>query len=351
MEQKGIKTLIIDAEERPLNIETIKSVQAFKPNLTCSFNRINSLPDGKFLWDYLQIPHLSILHEPVFYSTDLTSSNFSIIGCSDSDDIQTLQSNGFNRTLFFPDAIEEDLFLHPKEEKSYDIVMVGSCYDYENLRTAWRAKQPVPVNKMLDDAIDRVLSSDSTPLSQAFVEAWSASNCNPEGVDFPVLFSYLDYYVRGRDRVELIRSIKTGHIHIFGDLAEDNPVGIFGWKKYLHNQKNVTIHPSVSYADSISILRKAKIVLNSFPFFRNGSHERVLAAFANDALPFSSESKFLRGEFGSNTIEFYSSKDYSHCSDKMATLLSSDLSERIELGRSITRKAHLWSLRVDLLLG
>jgi glycosyltransferase involved in cell wall biosynthesis len=217
---------------------------------------------------------------------------------------------------------------------------------------AWRARNPEALNKVLDDAIDLVFSNDRLSLAEALVEAWNASKCDPRGVDFPVLYSYLDNFTRGKDRIELIRSITHAKVHVFGELSPDNPVGILGWKQYLKAQSNVTVHPPMLYSEIFPILKRAKIVLNSMPFFRDGTHERVFNALACGGLPVTSESIYLHEQFkDGKEMLFYKAADRGAVNAKIDDFLAHEekRKEVVDHGRAKVMKHHTWDARVEQL--
>lgn len=353
MERRGIATKIIDAREGALGSDTIISIKRFAPDLTCSFNSLLPLSEGKYLGDHFETPHISFLVDPAFYSTNLTESPYSIITCVDRFDENVFSESGFENVFFLPHAIEAELTFDGKQERPYDVVMLGSCYDYESLRASWLQQNPEHINQVLDHAIEIVFSDNTLSLADALVLAWNTSGLNPKGVDFLSLFYYLDNYTRGRDRVELIRSIKKAKVHVFGELSTDNAVGVLGWQQYLGNQSNVTIHPSVPYEESLQIMKKSKIILNSMPFFRNGTHERIFAGLACGAFPVTSESLYLREQFkDGKDLLFYHSKRLNDVNEKIEQLLSDEEGRRsgVASGRKLVMKAHTWDKRVDTLL-
>jgi len=352
LNRQNIETKVIDANEKVIDVESVKSLHEFAPDFTCSFNSMNPLRGGKFLWDFLKIPHLSFLVDPSFYATDLIESPYSIISCVDRSDCSAIRTSGFENVLFFPHAVERDLAPEKGVERDLDVVFLGSCYDYESLRMAWRARNPEALNKVLDDAIDIVFSTDRLSLAEALVEAWNISKCDPRGVDFPVLYSYLDNYTRGKDRVELIRSITNAKIHVFGELSPDNPVGILGWSQYLKAQSNVTVHPPMPYSEIFPILKRAKIVLNSMPFFRDGTHERIFNALACGGLPVTSESMYLREQFkDGQEMVFYQGSNRGAVNAKVDDFLSNEKKrqEAVMHGRDKVMKHHTWDARVEQL--
>jgi glycosyltransferase involved in cell wall biosynthesis len=353
LSRHGLDTRIIDAREGALGADTIMSIRRFSPDITCSFNALLPLSEHRYLWDYLETPHISFLVDPAFYSTNLTESRYSIISCVDRFDTDVFYESGFKNVFFWPHAVEAELSFDEAQTRPFDVVMLGSCYDYESLRASWQQQNPEHVNRILDQAIDIVFSDNRIPLAQALVSAWNASGVSPKGVDFLSLYYYLDNYTRGRDRVELIRSIKNARVHIFGELSTDNAVGVLGWPQYMGTQSNVTIHPSVPFAESLEIMKKSKIILNSMPFFRNGTHERIFAGLACGAVPITSESLYLREQFQhGRDLFYYQAKQRQEVNETVNNLLA-DESKRQAIarsGRKIVMDAHTWDVRVVQLL-
>jgi spore maturation protein CgeB len=353
MERKGIDTQIIDLQEQVLGGYIMAVIKQYSPDLTISFNTLLPSAEEKFLWDLLKIPHLAILVDPVIYSIQLIKSPFSILSSVDRSDVASVRAYPFENIFFLPHAIEPELVPDYSQKKIYDVVFLGSCCDYESLRASWRQRNPESINKVLDEAIDIVFSETATPLADALARAWQASGMDPSGMDFTTLFYYLDNYTRGRDRVELIRSIKDSPVHVFGEISHDNAVGILGWSEYLSAQKNVTLHPSVPFPEALKILQQSKITLNSMPFFKNGSHERVFAGLACGAVPVTSDSLYLRDVFvdGKDLI-FYSMAHREDVNGKILDLLSNE-SKRAEValhGYEKVKRDHTWDNRVEVLL-
>lgn len=351
MERKGLQTQIIDVNEGPLRVEAVRQIQQFAPDFTCSFNTLLPLSEEKYLWDFLATPHLSMLVDPLLYAMDLTKSPYSMLSVVDRNDLRESMMPQFLNLFFMPHAVEQDLSFE-EGDRPYEVVFLGSCYDYESLRASWQQRNPEALNRVLDDAIDLVFSDNRCSLANALAQAWGRSGLDPTGIDFVSLFYYLDNYTRGRDRVELIRSIKNVPLHVFGELSTDNAVGFLGWQPYLASNKNVTIHPSVPFAEGLEIQKKAKICLNSMPFFRDGTHERVFTALACGAVPVTSESVYLRETFKEGEdVLYYQSNDWSRVEPAILALLKDEPRRRqmAENGRKKVRGAHTWDHRVDLL--
>jgi spore maturation protein CgeB len=348
MHRHQIETKIIHVQQG-FGPDVLSTIGNFSPDFTCSFNKLEPLEQGLNFWDVLKIPHLSILMNPSFYSTMLVNSPYSILSCVDRSDCEVIAESGFGHVFFWPHAVERELAFDEKEKRIYDVVFLGSCYDFESLRVAWQQRNPASLNKVLDDAIDLIFSDEKISLAQALVAAWQVSNLNPQGVDFATLYNYLDNYTRGKDRVELIMSIKNAKVHVFGELSASNAVGILSWKQYLASQSNVTVHPSVSFKEGLEILKHSKITLNSMPFFRDGSHERIFTGLACGSVPMTSESKYLHEQFeDGKELLFYQALKRHEVNAKINDLLNNEKTrhEMASRGREIVMQRHTWDQRV-----
>lgn len=353
LQKRKIETKVLDVQEGVLGADMLNAIRQFAPDLTCSFNSLQPISENQFLWDFLEIPHLSILLDPVLYSVNLVNSPYSIISCVDRFDIASIPSH-FTNHFFWPHAIEKELCEEPlNKEKDLEVVFLGSCYDYESLRATWQQKNKPEFNKVLDDAIEIFFSNPFMPLSEALVSAWNLSTLPHNGVDFLTLFYYLDYYTRGKDRMDLIRSIKDVKVHVFGEMSTDVAGSILGWPQYLDSQNNVVLHPSVSYQESLNILKRSKICLNSMPFFKNGSHERIFAGLACGSLPMTTANLYIQEQFKEGeSILFYENKKMSEINGKINFYLKNEENRKqaVQKGQEIVKKHHTWDNRADQLL-
>jgi hypothetical protein len=350
-QRRDIDTHIIDVNEGVLGGNILAAIREYSPTMTCSFNTILPISETQFLWDALQIPHLAIIVDPVLYSMNLIRSPYSIMTCVDRSDCRVLAPQ-FKNAFFWPHAVERELTADDLP-RTYDVVFLGSCYDYESLRASWRQRNPEAINQVLDDAIDLVFSDPKISLAQALAKAWGSSKLDPAGVDFTSLFYYLDNYTRGKDRVELIRSIKNAQVHVFGELSKDNAVGVLGWQQYLASKPNIVLHPSVPFHEIIKILQQSKICLNSTPFFKEGSHERVFMGLGCGAVPITTENGYFREIFNEEEDIFFYQMNAREKADELIANLLADENKRCSIakrGRSKVMAAHTWDCRVDQLI-
>lgn len=353
LNRRGIESKILDVRENALGAAEISSIVRFGPDVTCSFNSLLPLSKNQFLWDFLEIPHLSILVDPALYSINLINSPYSILSTVDRYDYNDIRSNGFNNVFFWPHAVEADIKYNEKDERPFDVVFLGSCYDYEMLQASWKEVLSEAHCRVLNDAIDIVLGEPYTSLAQALVKAWSSSNLPHDGVNFMQLFYYLDYYTRGKDRVDLINSIQDADIHIFGDLSQDIAGSILGWPQYLSSHPRVNIYPSVKFDEVFEILKKSKICLNSMPFFKNGSHERIFTSLICGAVPLTTDNLYMREMFiEKEDLFLYQSNHLEQVNPIIVDCLQHE-EKRREIARNgcqKVKKFHTWDHRVDELL-
>jgi len=353
-ERKGIKTLILDWEQYEDKTLPLKELLAFSPDLTLSFNSILPLSNGQFLWDRLHTPHLAYLVDPALYSVDLVKSPYSIVSCVDRGDCQALRSIPFNNVLFLPHAIERELASDKTIEKIYDVAFLGSCNDYETIRKQWQQKYPQKIGDILDTAAELVLSDRYISLAEALTASMNQHAFSEVNIDFLDLFSLLDTYTRGKDRVELIKAIKNPKIkvHIFGRSEIDRCDSDLDWQHYVGKQQNVVLHPPVAFAEAMEIMKQSKICLNSMPFFKDGTHERVFAALACGALPVTSSTKYLEEHFknGEELIS-YQPGHWDKVNDVITDLIENPKKreEIVRKGRENVMTNHTWDSRVDYL--
>ena len=118
-ERQGIEVTIIDANEKDLDPESCRDFMIDPPDLTCSFNRIAKLSSGKYLWDFLQIPHVAFLVDPAIYYLDLTDSPLIHLTGVDRSDVAGIRSV-FPRITFWPHAVERELAPNPGQKRDLD---------------------------------------------------------------------------------------------------------------------------------------------------------------------------------------------------------------------------------------
>lgn len=352
LNQQDVETLIIDLKEEPFGTDTAAAIHNFSPDLTASFNSIPPLPSGKFLWDILKIPHLSLLVDSAMYSLDLIKSPYSIVSCVDKFECQTFIDKGFEKTFFLPHATDSNIEANTGE-RPYDVVFIGSCYDFESVRASWKEKFSLQLENVLLVATKIVLSDSFTPINMALQTALKQAQITVNESDFQKLFYDLDIYIRGLDRVSLIRSITDTAVTVYGDIMTDDDRFQNDWRYYFSDKPNITVHAGVPFSTSLEILQLSKICLNSVPSFKNGSHERIFNSFACGALPISSPSIYLQESFVTDKeIAFYQFGKWKEINSTLDHYLfhETERLKAVQAGRAKVMQQHTWDARAKTLL-
>lgn len=354
----GIETTHIDGAT--LDLQQKEFLRACDPKetfFTCSFNSMEPTADGNFLADYTRVPHIAFFVDPPYNYRNVFKSENTVITCVDHFDCEYVKSKGFKKVFFWGHAVERELAPAPNQEKPYDIVFLGSCYDHETLRNYWREKLSAKEAALIENAVEIVLGDNKTPLYNAVKIALRESGLefeNEDDFEENIYFYayYVDNYMRGKDRTELIRSIKNAHVHVFGDLCWRNEQPIWGWEHSLKGMENVTIHPAVTFEDSMEILKQSKLCLNSMPFFKNGTHERIFTGLACESLPITTDNLWIRNNFEhGKDILIYRPYHWNEVDEWVQDYLNhpAKLKEAVARGREKVMKEHTWDVRVQQL--
>ncbi|MBI3901272.1 MAG: glycosyltransferase family 1 protein, partial [Chlamydiia bacterium] len=195
----------------------------------------------------------------------------------------------------------------------------GTCIDYESVAACWGEEE----RETLIEASSRVLSKESPSIYQALLDL------EVPPVLLPRMHGEVDRYTRGKDRVALIQSLKGHRIHIWGE----GP-----WEKYV---PHAIIGPTLTFEGVIEIMKQSRIVLNSAPRFKAGTHERIFYALMCGASVYTGASSYLKRYFP--TMHTYHYGEWSG-------LQVGDWAECAEEGQSEVLRAHTWDARAETLI-
>lgn len=353
LERAGISVSLLDMTGQNFEMEHFRHIQDFNPQLTCSFNSILALSSGKFLWDYTKIPHWLINLDPVLYSLDLTQSPYSILSCVDRWEEQWLrEQQSFEKTLFFPHATDSQLSFDPKADRPLDVVMIGSCYDHEVVKKRWPLSFDLEECAIMEEAVERVLKDHRLHFIQALDEGFQERKKTYPQERFRELCFCVDYYLRGKDRYELIRSLTDSEVHIFGGVHRDTFEEGRGWESYLGSLPHVTLHEPISFEKSLEVLSQSKISLNSVPSFKDGTHIRLFTGPMLGSLVLTNDNAYIREFFHpGEDILSYRYGEWESLRGSIAKVLSNEAKRRemVEAARLKILEAHTWDQRVQSL--
>lgn len=345
----GATTRLLEIQ-REAPQEFLRSLLNDPPDFTLCFNGI--LPDeqGRFVSDMVQIPHVACLVDSPHYFLPLIKSKYSIITCVDRFGCDFFKSVNFHNALFMPHATSRS-FLEasppPDSDRPYDVVMMASYVDIEKIHGNWKSRYGEKLALAFEEAAEITLIEPKTPYAHALARALDSyakrESFNPNTVDYIQLLTDLENYVRGKDRLELVKAIKDAEVHLFGENAHL-------WKQAIGNPSNVIVHDEVPYTQALEIMQKSKIVLNSSPFFKNGAHERIFTGTAAGAVVISNDSLYLREKFSEGeSLLFY---NYQDVNATINDILDQPVKryDIVAKGRAKVLQEHTWDRRAEDLL-
>jgi hypothetical protein len=159
---------------------------------------------------------------------------------------------------------------------------------------------------------------------------------------FTVLSEML-YYVRRLDRIRTVRALAESGL----------PVTIVGsgWDAYTGHRGNLQFLPDQDTSAMIKIYRESKVVLNFNA--ANGASERAFTGMLAGAAVLSDFGESLaHAARDGEEIMFFDRSETDDVAEKLGHLLDTDDGEKIAaLGRERTLQEHLWSHRINTLLG
>lgn len=345
----GIKCRLLEGDDRYL------IPAQSPPDFTIGFNGGLQVEAGVFLADLIRVPHVACLIDPPFRFLSLTSSPYTIIACDDRFSCDMVRAFEFPNVVFMPHAVEADLKLpYPEQKRPYEITMLATFIDCENKRRSWKSMFSDEIYHAMEKALEDTLGDDTTSFLVAVPRAlhpllWTKKGTlaiNPE--TYYKIFSEIELYIKGRDRIDLIESLPDLPIDLFG-----SSVDTIGWADYFKNRPNIRVHSPVPYEQVLEIMKQSKIVLNSCIKNKAGAHERIFSAAACGAVCVTNENEYLKEQFSNGTEMIFYSRNKFECLQPIVQSLLENETQRLTIaaqGRQAVMTNHTWDNRVAHLL-
>lgn len=323
------------------------------PDCTMCFNGFAPDEEGKFFCDEIQIPHIACLLDPPTRFFTLLKSRYTIVTCIDHffcDFYRQLQPPSLqSQVLFFPHAVGDDLHVKAESPRKYDIVAMAICYDFEGDRKKWKERYSKEVCQIMEKTVEITFAEPYTSFIHAFMRSLPQES-HLSASDWQNICYDLETYIKGKDRVDLIKAIqKENTVHIFGGSQK----GVVGWDKYFPKGKfNVILHNAISLDQVVEVMKESKIVLNACPTVKDGSHERIFLGLACGALVCTSQNRYIEDQFKEDEgVIFFPFSDRKSINAKINHYLSHETArcEAVNKGYAIVKKEHTWDSRVKML--
>jgi hypothetical protein len=323
------------------------------PDLTIGFNGVVFDQNKNALCDLIQRPHLSILVDPPYRFLNLTESPFMILGCEDQNECDFLQRMGFDQTFFLPHAVEREVELPSHQNKTYDVVFLGTCLDSEARMGSWKKAFPSDVCEVMTETVALAFSDPLTSFLTTFFRLWldhtiGGKATHLQNSDFTRILCEIELAIKGKERLDLISSIREASVHVFGGHFDKRD-----WKTLLSEQKNVVIHPPLSYTEAIEVMKQARIVLNTSLKNSFGAHERVFGGMAAGAVVVTSINAFLQRYYiDGKSIVYYQPRSLTELNHTINELIKHEPARMAiaDEGRLQTLSHHTWDHRVQTII-
>lgn len=341
LQRQGFACRLIENER--IWTDTLRTI----PDLTIGFNGVPQHPSGVLLCDLIDKPHLCCLMDLSYRYFLLLESPYVIFTCNDRFSCELLQlKQQSRRALFLPPGVEFTVF-NPQIPKEFEVTLMATFIDFEKRRKVWKEQFAPSLCAVMDQTIETIFAGSDISFIEAFQLTFNEALLrgklgDNEQFNLYAIWEQLELYIRGRERVELVKALPDVEIHIF-----DGSVDQMNWEGYLqHKRANLIFHPPVSFEESFEIMKKSKFVLNSSPHLRNGVHERVFNALACGALPIAEANPYMREIFTEEDLIFYRHPELNRIQEKLQ-IYSDDTKRQaaIESGRKKVLAAHTWDHR------
>ncbi|MBJ7449683.1 MAG: glycosyltransferase family 1 protein [Parachlamydiales bacterium] len=243
------------------------------------------------------------------------------------------------RTYFLPFGVDDQL--NGNLEKTNEIVFFGSCFDYEAMEECGEKKFGLEILKCLKDVAKTCLLSPDLKIGSILLEKLG------DTPNFLNQISFVESYMRAIERIELVKALYPLPMTIYGhSFVMNGSTAKKGWKDYLRDFPNVTVKQSISYAESLEVMKSSKIVLNSSPHFRKGFHDRILNAIACLATCVTNDTEYIRSHFPKGLI-YYKYGEWEKLKNEVSDVLNQDRRSESDALRQILMENHSWQKRME----
>lgn len=340
----GVDCELISASHEGNILPLLQKIYRDPPDCTLCFNGLLADSEGHFLADMIEIPHIACLVDSINWFFSLMQSPYHIIACPDKTSCMILESLEFKNWIYMPHGVDSTIQPPPEgQERPYEVVFLGTCIDFQKVRTKWRESQPKKIADAMDAAAEATFANPGLSYQEALLTAFNQSAQTIQNTGIASLLNDLDQYIRGRDRFELIRSITGVPVHIFGGAFES-----LTWKELLKESDNIIYHDPIPYPEVLDVMKKSKIVLNSSPMFKFGGHERIFTSLACGALSLTNQTAYMLDHFqdGQN-VALYRPLHWDESNDTVLNYLSNEPKRKqvAQKGRDLVMQEHTWNRR------
>ena len=314
-EENGYQVAIIDSLDENMTTQKFIDIliEEMKNNgkFIFSYNALfhNFIIDGKVsLYDQLGYPTLGLLVDHPYHHKErleCSQSDNIYIGVVDHDHVTYINTYypNLKHVSFLPHFSFQSNSYIPYEKRSIDVYYPGS---YKNPKDFNQNLNTLPdvFKKVATSVYKLLLTHSNLTLENALRIYFSSIKFKYNNEDFLEvinLINFVDLWVRSYQRDLIVRTILDAGINL--------TVSGKGWEPleeiYKDNLHNVG-REGLDIEENIKVIADSKILFNTFPNFKNGTHERIFTAMRNGCVCLTDPSGYTMEHFedGENIIYY-----------------------------------------------
>lgn len=311
------------------------------------------LPSGEKVWEVLDIPCINILvdHPYWYHNLLMRTPRTGIVLSIDRNHSHYIERfyPGIPCTGFLPHG-GTPMHNSPKPitKRDIDVLYAGSLFaDYAISQKPDFSLFHFPAEQICKNSIDYLLAHPDNTIESVIEEQLLRCGINLPDQELRVFISscvYIERVVSSYYREKIVSSVAMAGIPltIYGD----------GWAgRDWINRPNVHYGGRISPEEVLVKMEDSKIVLNTMPWFKDGSHERIFNAMLRGAVVVSETSSYLKETLPADTwVSFkLSPKDLANLPQRISNLLSNNhaMQTTASAGYQHAFTNHTWQARAQ----
>lgn len=356
--ESGADVFILDTNDLLVSLGKLYDFIQNPVDAVITFNNVGlniELTQGKRLWDELNVLCINILVDhPVCYMQELQLAPVkTVVLCVDKNHVDFIRR-------FFPNIMAVHFLPHggmvwegkniPWREREIDVLYAGGLhkdvaagYIPQNLDEICGMDS----NVLCDRVLEHLINDTECTLEWAiedYMKEQSLMINDAQLLQYIRLFRFLDVFSSSYYRERAVKLlIENGiHVTIYGH----------GWDKCdWISHPNIEYHRNVSPEEILTLMGRTKIVLNSMPNFKNGSHERIFNGMLAGAAVVSDTSCYIEEEAeGREYLYMYNLKRQQELPDIIKDILShpDKMEEVTSAAYDVAEEYHTWHKRAQM---
>lgn len=308
------------------------------------------LPSGKNVWETLGIPCINVLMDHPFWYHDMMmrTPSTGIVLCVDRNHM-----NYVNR--FYPNIPSNGFLAHggitfsgthkPIAERKIDIMYAGSLYASYIPKEIDFSVWKFSAKEVFDKSVEYLFAHTEETIETVVEKQLKMAGVTLPDEELRIFISfcvYIERIISSHYREKIVSSIaKAGiSLELYGE----------GWAACdWIKLPNVHYGGRVTPKDIVLKMEDCKLVLNTVPWFKDGSHDRVFNAMMCGAVAVSETSKYFEEVLPADTWVSFDLLEESLLAlpGRIQELLDDDdrLQKMADAGHELASASHTWKAR------